>query len=74
MNMFKDPKAWRRAVNERLYLVKQDLAYFRGPDAERSSLEHRVRLLEEELKRLDEEEEERGTQWLDPNTGRSADM
>ncbi|MBI4198810.1 MAG: hypothetical protein HY533_06850 [Chloroflexi bacterium] len=74
MDMFRDPKVWRRVVNERLFLLKQDLAYFRGPDAERSSLEHRVRLLVEELKRLDEEEEERGTQWLDPDTGRSADM
>ncbi|MBI4310226.1 MAG: hypothetical protein HY681_00475 [Chloroflexi bacterium] len=74
MEMFKDPKVWRRAVSERLFLVKQDLSYFRGPETERAKLEHRVRLLEEELKRLDEEENERGTQWLDPENGRAADM
>ncbi len=74
MNMFSDPKIWRKAVNERLFLLKQDLAYFRGPDTERAKLEHRVRLLEEELRRIDQEENEHGTQWLDPETGRAADM
>ncbi|MBI4203298.1 MAG: hypothetical protein HY532_09335 [Chloroflexi bacterium] len=74
MTMFSDPKAWRMAVNERLFLLKTDFAHFHGPVRDRALLEHRIRLLEDELRRLDEEENEHGTQWHDPDTGQSADM
>lgn len=73
-NMFTDPKTWRKVVSERLFLLQQDLQYFHGPDIERSKLEHRVRLLKEELQRVDEEENEHGTQYHNPDTGQAADM
>ncbi|MBI4338551.1 MAG: hypothetical protein HY680_01205 [Chloroflexi bacterium] len=61
-------------VKERLDILQQDLAYFRGRAEDRAKLERRVHMLAEEIRQLDEEEEERGTQWLDEKTGQAADM
>ena len=72
--MFTDPKAWRRQVENRLVELRQDIRFAREGTEEYARLEHRIRMLREELRRLDEEENEHGTQWIDPETGRAADM
>ncbi len=45
-----------------------------GVSEARESLERRIGQLSQELRQLDEDDEERGTQWLDPETGAAADM
>lgn len=71
--MFTDPNAWRRQVENRLAELRQELYYLRQGTDEHSRLQRRISMLRDELRRLDEEEE-RGTQWVDPETGEAADM
>ena len=68
------PSRWRRQVETRLRELRRELAEMQGVSEEKESLERRIASLLQELRQLDEDDEERGTQWLDPETGIAADM
>ncbi len=68
------PSRWRKQVENRLQELRQELAEKRGVAGEEASLERRIATLSQELRQLDEDDEERGTQWLDSETGAAADM
>ena len=69
-----DPKFWRWQVEERLAVLKQELKLMRADDPLRAYLQKRISMLENELKQIDKEDEEHGTQWYDEETGAAADM
>ncbi len=66
------PSRWRKQVETGLGELRRELAEVQGVSKE--SLERRLASLLQELRQLDEDDEERGTQWLDPETGIAADM
>ena len=68
------PSKWRKQVETRLGQLRSELANMRGASEDKESLERRIATLSQELRQLDEYDEERGTQWLDPETGAAADM
>jgi chromosome segregation ATPase len=68
------PFRWRKQVETRLGELQSELADMQGASEEKESLERRIAKLSQELRQLDEDDEERGTQWLDPETGAAADM
>ena len=72
--MFTDPKIWRKQVENRIVELTQEIDFLRAGSLDHAKVEHRIRMLQEELSRLDEEDEQRGTQWMDPDTGAAADM
>ena len=69
-----DPKFWRWQVEERLAVLKQEFKLMRSDDPSRGDLQKRIGMLENELKQIDKEDEEHGTQWYDEETGAAADM
>ena len=72
--MFTDPKIWRKQVENRIVELTQEINFLPQGSLDHAKVEHRIRMLREELSRLDEEDEQRGTQWMDPDTGAAADM
>jgi len=68
------PSRWRKQVETRPGELRRELAEMQGVSEEKESLERRIASLLQELRQLDEGDEERGTQWLDPETGIAADM
>ena len=68
------PSRWRKQVETRPGELRRELAEMQGVSKEKESLERRIASLLQELRQLDEGDEERGTQWLDPETGIAADM
>ena len=68
------PSRWRKQVETRLGELRQELAEMQGAAGEKESLKRRIVTLSQELRQLDKDDEERGTQWLDSETGAAADM
>tara|TARA_B110000263_G_scaffold31837_1_gene24165 strand:+ start:133 stop:405 length:273 start_codon:yes stop_codon:yes gene_type:complete len=69
-----DPKFWRWQVEERLTVLKQELNVMGLDVPTKQDLQKRIIMLENELKQIDKEDEEHGTQWYDEETGSAADM
>ena len=68
------PSQWRRRVEARLATLQQELARLDGASMERGTLQYRIELLERELRLLDEDDQQWGTQWIDAETGAAADL
>lgn len=65
---------WRFQVEGRLSVLQTEKAQLVAESVEWKRLELRIGVLELELRMLDDEEHQRGTQWLDEETGAAADM
>ena len=68
------PAQWRLHVEERLAALRRELAHSEAKSKERERLVYRIGMLEKEVRLLDEDDEQRGTQWFDEETGAAADM
>ncbi|MBI4201123.1 MAG: hypothetical protein HY531_02395 [Chloroflexi bacterium] len=72
--MVSSPTQWRQQVKARLATLQQALAQFKGAPEERIRLLHRIAMLEREIRLLEEDDQQWGTQWVDEETGAAADM
>jgi hypothetical protein len=65
---------WRFQVEGRLLVLQTEMAQLVPASGERKRLELRIGMLERELRTLDDDDHQRGTQWLDEEAGAAADM
>lgn len=68
------PSQWRQRVEARLATLRQELARPGDSSIERGALQNRIDLLERELRLLDKDDQQWGTQWIDTETGAAADL